>query len=326
MTRRLRAVLASLAALAMAAPLLRPAPAWAQNFPTKPVTLVIPWPAGGPTDRHLRVLADIAGKHLGQPVIVDNKPGASGTMGGALVAGTAKPDGYTIAQLPLTIFRLPYIQKTSWDPKKDFTYIIHLTGYTLGVAVHADSPWQTWKELLAHAKANPGVLRYGTSGTGSTPHLTMERIAEIENIKWTQVPFKGEAESSAALLGKHVEVLASGTGLLPLVQAGQLRMLVVWTEQRALQFPDTPTLMESGQNLVSASPYGLAGPKGMDPKIVKILHDAFHKALMDPAHIKALNDISQPLMYRNSADYAAYALQQIAEQQAMITKLGLGPK
>ena len=323
MTRRCLAILAGAFALMLAMP---GAPAQAQNFPTKPITLVIPWPPGGPTDRHLRVLADIAGKHLGQPVIVDNKPGASGTMGGALVAGTAKPDGYTVVQLPLTIFRLPYMQKTTWDPKKDFSYIIHLTGYTLGVAVHADSPWMTWKDLLTYAKANPTTLRYGTSGTGSTPHLTMERIAEIENIKWTQVPFKGEAESSAALLGKHVEVLASGTGLFPLVQAGQLRMLVVWTEQRALQFPEVPTLMEAGQNLISASPYGLAGPKGMDPKIMKILHDAFHKALLDPAHIKMLNDISQPVMYKNSADYAAFALQQIAEQQEMIAKLGLGAK
>lgn len=323
MTKRCLTIFAGAFALMLAMP---GTPARAQNFPTKPITLVIPWPPGGPTDRHLRVLADIAGKHLGQPVIVDNKPGASGTMGGALVAGTAKPDGYTVVQLPLTIFRLPYMQKTTWDPKKDFSYIIHLTGYTLGVAVHADSPWMTWKELLAHAKANPGTLRYGTSGTGSTPHLTMERIAEIESIKWTQVPFKGEAESSAALLGKHVEVLASGTGLFPLVQAGQLRMLVVWTEQRALQFSNVPTLMESGQNLVSASPYGLAGPKGMDPKIMQILHDAFHKALVDPAHIKMLNDISQPVMYKNSADYAAYALQQIAEQQEMIAKLGLGQK
>lgn len=327
MARRVQAVLACMWLLALVVS-LQPSQAYAQaaSFPNKPITLVIPWPPGGPTDRHLRVLADIAGKHLGQPVIVDNKPGASGTMGGALVAGTAKPDGYTVVQLPLTIFRLPYMQKTTWDPKKDFSYIIHLTGYTLGVAVHSDSPWTTWKDLLAHAKANPGTLRYGTSGTGSTPHLTMERIAEIENIKWTQVPFKGEAESSAALLGKHVEVLASGTGLFPLVQAGQLRMLVVWTEQRAMQFPEVPTLMESGQNLVSASPYGLAGPKGMDPKIMQVLHDAFHKALMDPAHIKMLNDISQPVMYKNSADYAAYAMQQIAEQQEMIAKLGLGTK
>jgi tripartite-type tricarboxylate transporter receptor subunit TctC len=154
----------------------------------------------------------------------------------------------------------------------------------------------------------------------------MEQIAKQAGVQWTQVPFKGEAEVAAALLGNHVEVAASGTGLFPLVQAGKVRMLVVWTEQRAVQFPDVPTLMDSGQNLVSASPYGLAGPKGMDPKVVQVLHDAFHKALMDPAHLKVLNDISQPVMYKNSADYTAYAMRLIEEEQAMIRKLGLGQK
>lgn len=314
--------------LALACVWLAPqAPARAQgNFPSKPITLIVPWPAGGPTDRHLRLFAEIASKHLGQQVIVDNKPGASGTMGGALVAATAKPDGYTVVQLPITIFRLPYMQKTSWDPTKDFSFIIHLTGYTLGVAVHAESPWKTWKDLLAHAKANPGTLRYGTSGAGSTPHITMEQIGNMEGIKWTHVPFKGEAEGQTALLGKHVEVLASGSGLGPLVDAGKLRMVVVWTKDRSPRFPDTPNLVESGQNIISASPYGLAGPKGMDPKVMQVLHDAFEKALKDPAHLKMLHDLSQPVMYMNSADYAKFAQQQIEEQQEMIAKLGLAQK
>ena len=146
----------------------------AQSFPTKPVTVVVPWPAGGATDRHLRVLADATSKHLGQPVIIDNTPGASGTLGGATMAATAKPDGYTIAQLPITIFRLPYMQKVSWDPTKDFTYVIHLTGYTLGVAVNTSTQWKTWGSLIEYARANPGKLRYATSGAGSTPHITME--------------------------------------------------------------------------------------------------------------------------------------------------------
>ena len=327
MTRRVCAVLAGMLLLALGAPMQsRPAIAQAVAFPTKPITLVVPWPAGGPTDRHLRLLAEIAGKHLGQSVIVDNKPGATGTMGGALMAGTAKPDGYTIAQLPLTIFRLPYMQKTSWDPKKDFSFIIHLTGYTLGVTGHADNPWKTWAEFLAYAKANPNAVRYASSGAASTPHITMEQIAHRLGIKWTHVPFKGDAENGAALLGKHVEVAATGTGLAGLIDAGQARMLVVWTEQRSPRFPDSPTLRESGIDIVSASPYGLAGPRGMDPKVMKILHDAFEKALHDPTHLKMLTDLSQPVMYMNSADYAKYAMQQIAEQQEMIAMLGLGQK
>ncbi|MSO90741.1 MAG: tripartite tricarboxylate transporter substrate binding protein [Acetobacteraceae bacterium] len=325
MPRRVGAALA-ITVLATLAGLLATGSARAQNFPTKPVTLVVPWPAGGPTDRHLRLLAEIAGKHLGQQVIVDNKPGATGTLGGALMAANAKPDGYTVAQLPLTIFRLPYMQKTSWDPVKDFTFVVHLTGYTLGVTSHADNPWKTWKEFIDYAKANPNKIRYATSGASSTPHITMEQIALKLGIKWTHVPFKGDAENGAALLGRHVEVVGTGTGLAGLIDAGQARMLAVWTEKRSPRFPDSPTLLESGLDIVSASPYGIAGPKGMDSKIVKILHDAFEKALKDPAHLKMLDDLSQPVMYMNSANYAKYAMQQIKEQQEMIAMLGLGQK
>jgi len=298
----------------------------AQNFPTKPVTLIVPWPAGGATDRHLRVLAEATGKHLGQPVIIDNKPGASGTLGGATMAATAKPDGYTLAQLPITIFRLPFMQKVSWDPAKDFTFVIHVTGYTFGTAVHATSPWKTWPDLIAYAKANPGKLRYATPGTGSTLHITMEQIALREGLKWTQVPFKGEAEMTAALLGDHVEAAAGGTGFGPLVDAGDFRMLVVWTEKRSPRFPDSPTLVEMGQKIVSESPYGIAGPKGMDPKIVKILHDAFAKGMQDPAHLKVLEELSQPLIYKNSEDYTRFAMELIKEQKELIQQLGLAPK
>jgi tripartite-type tricarboxylate transporter receptor subunit TctC len=319
-----------LAALALALGMTALAPgqarAQADSFPTRPVTLVVPWPAGGPTDRHLRVMAELAGKKLGQPIIVDNKPGAAGTLGGATMAATAKPDGYTIAQLPITIFRLPYMQKVSWDPKKDFTFIIHLTGYTLGVAVNTATPWKTWGSLIEYARANPGKLRYATAGAGSTPHITMEQIALYSGFKWVHVPFKGSAEVAAAILGEHVDVAADGTGLGPLIDADKLKMLVVWTEERSPRFPDAPTLLESGQKIVSASPYGIAGPKGIDPKIVQKLHDALKAGFEDPLHMRVLNDLSQPVIYKNSADYQAYAMQLIAEQQDLIQKLGLANK
>jgi len=327
MTSTLRAALAALAAwVGLGGATTATAQSAVDRFPERPITLVVPWPAGGPTDRHLRVMADAAGKHLGQPIVIDNKPGASGTLGGATMAATAKPDGYTIAQLPVTIFRLPYMQKVSWDPKKDFTYIIHLTGYTLGVAVNTNSPWKTWGSLLEYAKANPGKLRYATSGAGSTPHITMEQIALAVGFKWIHVPFKGSAEVAAAILGEHVDVAADGTGLGPLIDADKLKMLVVWTEQRSPRFPDAPTLLESGQKIVSQSPYGLAGPRGIDPRIVAKLHDALKKGLEDPAHLRLLNDLSQPVLYKNSADYEKFVMEQIAEQQELIQKLGLANK
>ena len=316
----------TLGLLAMAAAWLPSAPASAQNFPTKPVTLIVPWPAGGATDRHLRVLAEATAKHLGQPIIIDNKPGASGTLGPATMAAIAKPDGYTLAQLPITVFRLPYMQKVSFNPQTDFSFVIHLTGYTFGTAVSADAPWKTWQDLLTYARANPHAIRYSTPGAGSTLHITMEQIAQSEGIKWTQVPFRGEAESTAALLGKHVEAAASGAGLGPLVDAGNLRMLVMWTPERSARFPGVPTLTEEGQKIVSTSPYGIAGPKGMDPRIMQILHNAFKKGMEEPMHLKVLEELSQPLIYKNSEDYRAFAMQLIAEQQALIEKLGLGAR
>ena len=316
----------TLGLLAMAAAWLPGAPARAQNFPTKPVTLIVPWPAGGATDRHLRVLAEATSKHLGQPIIIDNKPGASGTLGGATMAAIARPDGYTLAQLPITIFRLPYMQKVSFNPQTDFSFVIHVTGYTFGTAVMSDAPWKTWKDLLSYARANPHAVRYSTPGTGSTLHITMEQIALAEGIKWTQVPFRGEAESTAALLGKHVEAAASGAGLGPLVDAGNVRMLVMWTPERSARFPGVPTLVEEGQKIVSTSPYGLAGPKGMDPRIMKILHDAFKKGMEEPMHLKVLEELSQPNMYKSSEDYRAFAMQLITEQQELIQKLGLSAK
>jgi tripartite-type tricarboxylate transporter receptor subunit TctC len=298
-------------------------PAKAQSYPTRPVTLIVPWPAGGSTDRHLRVLAETTSRHLGQPIVIENKPGGSGTVGGATMAATAKPDGYTLAQLPITIFRLPHMTKVSYNPAKDFTFVIHVTGYTFATIVQADSPWKTWTDFIAHAKANPGKVSYGSPGTGSTLHITMEQIALQNGIKFIHVPFKGEGEMTPALLGGHVMALAAGTGSSQLVEAGQLRYLVFWTRDRVKRFADVPTLLEVGEKIVSNSPYGIGGPKGMDPKIVKILHDAFKKGMDEPAHIKVLEELDQEYIYMNSADYAAAALRTIEEQGQLIERLGL---
>ena len=314
------------AAVLILAALAGTIPVAAQEFPTRPVTLIVPWPAGGATDRHFRVLAETTSRHLGQPIVVDNKPGGSGTVGPATLAATSKPDGYTLAQLPITVFRMPHMVKVSYNPAKDFSFIIHVTGYTFATMVRADAPWKTWQEFIAHAKANPGKVSYGSPGTGSTLHVTMEQIALQNGIKWTHVPFKGEGEMTPALLGGHVMASAGGTGSSQLVEAGELRYLVFWTQDRLKRFANVPTLLEVGEKIVSNSPYGVAGPKGMDPKIVKILHDAFKKGMEEPAHRKVLDELDQEYIYMNSADYAAAALRTIDEQGALIESLGLKAK
>ena len=281
-------------------------------------------PPGGGSDLQMRILAELASKNLGQPITIENRPGASGTLGPATMAATAKPDGYTIAQIPATVFRLPYMQKTSFDPKKDFTWIIHVSGYVFGVVVKADAPWKNWKELLAFAKANPGKLTYSTPGAGGTQHITMEQIAQREGIKWTQVPFKGGAEQTAALLGGHTDISATTMGTAAaLVDAGQLRMLVIWTKDRVKRFPDVPTLVEEGIDIVSTSPYGLAGPAGTDPKAVQVLHDAFRKAMDDPEHHKVLQQFDMSYEYLNTADYRAFVAKAIEDEQATVRQLGL---
>ena len=295
----------------------------AADFPTRAVTLIVPWPAGGSTDLGMRALADATEKHLGQKIVIDNKPGASGTLGPAQMAATAKPDGYTVAQIPITVFRLPYMTKTSFDPTKDFTYIISLTGYTFGVVVRKDAPWKTFQEFIAAAKAKPGTIKYGSPGTGTSLHITMEQIAKQAGAKFVHVPFRGGAETNAALLGGHIDAIADSTSWAPLVNSGEFRLLVTWGAKRTKTWPDVPTLPETGINIVSNSPFGLAGPKGIDPAVVKVLHDAFKKGLEEPSYIEALAKFDMEPFYLGVEDYQKFAAQQITEQKALIEELGL---
>ena len=167
-----------LAAAALAAPALT---AQAQSFPVRPIKLLVAFPAGGPTDITMRSLADGASKILGQPVIVENKPGAGGSLP-AQALQSAQPDGYTLAQIPQSVFRLPYTTRINWDPVKDLSYVINVTGYAFGLVVPADSPIKSWTHFVAWAKANPGKLSFGSTGTMTSPHLTMELVAQKLNL------------------------------------------------------------------------------------------------------------------------------------------------
>jgi tripartite-type tricarboxylate transporter receptor subunit TctC len=300
--------------------------AMAQDYPSKPITLIVPWPAGGSTDIAMRAIADAASKTLGQPIAVDNKAGGGGTVGPATMAATAKPDGYTISQIPITVFRLPLMQQVSWDSSKDFSYIVHLTGYTFGVTTNADSQFKTWKDVVDFAKQNPGKVTYATPGAGTSLHIGMEQIAGLAGIKLTQVPFKGGAETNAAVLGNHTMLQADSTGWRPLVDAGKLRLLMVWTDKRSPNFPDAPTLKELGYPMVYDSPFGIAGPKGMDPKIVAKLHDAFKKAIEDPAVIATLAKYDMVPNYKNTEDYKKFVAEVTDSERKVIDHLGLSKK
>ena len=312
-------------AVAIAAGVLG-SPVVAQDFPNKPVTLICPWPAGGSTDQHLRAVAQLAGKYLGQTVIVENKPGASGTLGAIALATNAKPDGYTIAQIPLGVFRFPHMQKTQFDPRKDFTYIVGLSGYTFGLVVRPDSPWKSLTEFVAAGKARPGAISFGSTGNGTSPHLLMEDLQLKTGAQFQHVPFKGNSEGMNAFLGGHIDAMSDASGWGTHVDAGKARLLATFTEQRTKRWPTAPTAREQGLDIVYPSPYGLAGPKGMDPKIVQILHDAFKKAIDDPEHQKVLDKLDQILWYRNSADYTKYAMDTYESERATLDRLGLQRK
>ena len=314
------------AAAGIAAPMLLPPAARAQSaaeFPTKPITFIMPWPAGSGIDVWHRSMCDTAGKILGQPIVVDNKVGGSGTAGPATMAATAKPDGYTIAHIPLTIFRLPAMQKTPWDPLADFSYIMGTSGFTFGIAVRSDSAFKTLAELLAWAKANPGKLTYATSGASTSPHIGMEQIALKAGVKLTHVPFKGGPENVAALLGSHVMAMVDAPSWAPLVEAGQARLLTVWTEQRNPRFKETPTLKELGHDLELDSPFGIAGPRGMDPAIMKKLHDALLVGLDDDKTKSTMAKFDYPRRYMATAAYQTFVARTVAEQKDVVVKLGL---
>jgi len=318
-TRRrfVQAALASSAAVAL--------PALGQAFPARPVRLICPWPAGGSTDAVMRAIAESAGKALGGQMIVENKAGASGMLGPNELV-TAKPDGYTLSQLTIGVVRLPHMQKMQFDPMVDFTYIALLTGYTFGLVVKADSPIKSVKDLVDHARANPGTFTYGSTGNGTTPHLAVEEFAMKAGIKLQHIPFKGNADGMQALLGGHVMAHSDATGWGPHVDAGTCRLLATYGSKRTKRWPNVPTLNELGYDTISDSPFGIGGPKGMDAAVTQRLHDAFRRTTEDPAVLASFEKYDQSVIYLNTADYTRFMREQFQKEKQIIERLGLALK
>jgi tripartite-type tricarboxylate transporter receptor subunit TctC len=297
----------------------------AQSFPARPIRLICPWTAGGTTDIVMRSWAESASRILGQQVVIENKGGAGGTLG-AVELVNAKPDGYTLAQLPQSVFRIPHMQKVQFDTTKDFTWIVCLTGYTFGMVVRADSPIRTVKDLVDFAKAKPGEFTYGSPGIGTSPHLAVEEFAARAGIKLQHVPFKGVADGMQALIGGHTMGHSDSTGWAPQVEAGRLRLITTYGSKRTKKWPTVPTLTELGYETVSDSPFGVCGPKNMDPTIVRVLHDTFRKVIEDPAVLAVLEKYDQPVIYMDTAQYTKFAMQTFAEEKATIERLGMAGK
>jgi tripartite-type tricarboxylate transporter receptor subunit TctC len=293
----------------------------ADDFPTRPVRIIVPFGAGGSNDITTRALANVTEKHLGRPIIIENITGGGGVVGAKAIVA-AQPEGYTIGTTVPSMLIAPYLKKATYDPSKDFTYIIAVMGFAYGVVVRKDAPWKTFEEFLADARANPGKISYGTPGVGTFQQLTMERIAKQQGIRWVSVPFRGDPDAINSLLGGNIDAVATTTSWAPYVESGDLRLLVTWGAERAKSWPSVPTLKECGVDIVVSAPYGLAGPKGMDPKVVKILHDAFRKGMADPAFTATLARLNEDPFYLSMDAYRDFVTEHLVEWKKMVEEVG----
>ncbi|WP_426954234.1 Bug family tripartite tricarboxylate transporter substrate binding protein [Muricoccus radiodurans] len=309
-------------ALAMS-PLILPRIAHAQaSFPDRPMRFIISWPPSNLDVLH-RSIFEVARRELGQPVVLENRPGARGTLG-AQALMQARPDGYTLAHQHLSVIRHPFLtRQPTWDPVTDFTYIIQLCGFVYGTVVRADSPYQTWGDLIAAARARPATLTYATSGVATAQHILMEELLAREGVQMVHVPFRGGPEGVTALLGRQVDCMSDASSWRPNVEAGEFRLLSIWTPERMALFPQSPTLRELGYGVSLTSPYGIVGPKGMDPGIVRMLHDAFRKGLFDDTTQGLIRRWETPVEYLGPADYLSFVRERTVYEREMVARLGL---
>ena len=310
-------------ALALASsPLVFSLPSLAAAYPEKPITFICPWPAGGTADQTMRALCAAASRELGQPIAVENKVGASGMIGLKALA-TAKPDGYTIGQIPISVTRFSQLGSVAIDPLKDITYIARTSGQTFGMATVAGSRWKNLQELVAEARANPGKITYAHAGVGGATHVGMEEFAMAAGVKFNHIPYKGGAEALQAVLGGHVDVLVDSSSWAPHVEAGKMHLLATWGEKRVGRFKDAPTLKEAGFNVVVDAPNGIGAPKGLEPAVALRLRQAFKSAVASQEFKQSCDKIDAPVLYLDGPEYESYVAQVYKKETLLIDKLKL---
>jgi len=302
--------------------LILPVPSFGQQFPTKPVNVIVTFAPGGTLDTSTRILAAKAEKFVGQPLIVSNVGGGAGSVALGQVA-KKRPDGYDITSCTSTgLVRIPQLRAVPYS-LEDFVPIMHFAAVQSGVVVKSDSPYKTFKDLIEYARKNPGKVNYATSGAGSPMHIAMEFVADKEGIQWTHVPQTGGAPGLTAVLGGHVTAMSDSTEWLPHVKEGSLRLLVTHGERRMKIFPNVPTLRDLGYDFINETVFMLAAPKGTPPAVVKKLDEAFHKAMDDPEFIKTIQNLEFDVTYRNSEDLKKYLDDAYQRFALMIKKLNL---
>jgi tripartite-type tricarboxylate transporter receptor subunit TctC len=289
-------------------------------FPNRPITLINPLPPGGPTDIVIRLLADKAGKALGQAVVVVNKPGGNFVIGMTELQ-KAKPDGYTVGYMPTSaVFVLPQIEKVPYDPLHDFKPLIQYGAMNFGVVVKAESPYKTWKDLVEAVKSTK--LRYGHSGPRTIQAIVINLMAKKEGISFINIPYKGSPESQTALIGGHVD-FAAGDFSYSLIEAGKTRPILMLADTRSPMYPQVQCLKDVGVDYPVPVPFIVAAPKDTPEPIMKKLEESFTKAAKDPEYIKGVSEIRLLTTYRSSAEVIPYMQTTFTKVGEMLKESGL---
>ena len=294
----------------------------AEEFPSKPITFICPWPAGGTADQSMRAICQIASQILKQPIAIENRAGAAGMIG-AKALSLAKPDGYTIGQIPISVARFSQLGVLQANPLKDFTYLARTSGQTFGIAVLVDSKFKSAKDMVAYAKANPGKVTYAHAGVGGATHVGMEQFAMIAGIELNAISYKGGAAALNDTLGGQVDMLVDSGSWTPHVEAGKMRLLATFGDKRSSHFSSVPTLKELGYNLIVEAPNGIGAPAGIPQGIEKRLRDAFRVAINSDEFKSVAARIDSPLMYLDGPEYKKYVEQIYKEETELIRRLKL---
>ena len=264
----------------------------AQAWPGKPIRLVVPFPPGGAVDAFARIVQTRLGDQLGQPIVIENRGGAGGMIGAELVAKSA-PDGYTfmVGNIAALAMNVGVYSSMPYDPARDFTPVMYTVDVNYALVVNPTVPAKTVAELVAHAKANPGKLSYGSAGAGSAPHLATELLKQRAGIDIVHVPYKGGGPMIADLIGGQIQLgIGDQANLMPQVKAGKLRVLAVGSAKRSITYPDVPTIAESGYPGFEAGAWqAIAGPAGVAPAVIARLNETL-------ARVMAMPDIRERLI------------------------------
>jgi tripartite-type tricarboxylate transporter receptor subunit TctC len=298
-----------------------------EPYPNRPITVVYGFGAGGMADTILRILCKAAEKELGQPIIVENKPGAGGTIGTNYVL-KSNPDGYTLGMLGTGHYTIhPHMKKLPYNPLTDVLDIVPVFRYNYGINVRKDAPWNTFEDIIVYSKNNPGKFAFATAGIGLSQHICMERIAMKEKIKWTHIPFKSGPESVLACLGRNADATVQGSAdVLPYIEAGKLKLVLAIDEKRWKCLPNVPNIYEKGYDFSAITYFAISGPKGIPESILKKIEGAFGRAKKDPSFIQTLERFKLDEATMSAKEYEDFWRREYYAMEEVIKTLGLQAK